>query len=479
VRFERILLLVLLVAGGHAATVQGVILDEETQIPLARTRVTLTPLPGTVAPILSMLANERGQYTFADVKPGWYLLRSSRVGYATGEYGQARPGLPGTPFEVANEPTDSHQIVMRHKAAITGTVVDDNAIGIPGWPINVYTARQPIRRIAQGMTDDRGDFRIGELDPGTYIVRSGGGGLEDATTLVPSYYKYGTAVSSAEPVRVRLGETQAFVVIHTVEGNLFELTGDVIAPEKRGVKLTLITDTGRRNVATNAGPFVATGVPPGEVGLLAEGPGCAGYKQILVDRNVFARVDCTPVSAPFVTGDTDVQLIARRLDLDGPGPEGVLPAGQSLTPGPLEFTVRPGPSHYLVSIQNDGDTSPPTPVDGWFALDLSNAPHLRVTLSANPASISGIVTSASQPIIGAPVFLELINPDSPELALQSWTGRADAQGNFSFTGLAPGTYRLMSSYEMTFDDPLARSKAANVALHEGDTVTEPLEMIRQ
>jgi hypothetical protein len=472
----------LLAHSAHAATVQGAIFDEETQNPLARTTVTLTPLPGTTAPVVTQLANEHGQYSFTNVPPGWYLIRTSRIGYAIGEYGQSHPGQPGKPFEVTGDDaanSESHQIVMRHQAAITGTVVDDNSIGIAGWPLNVYTARRPVRRIAQGTADDRGNFRIGELAPGTYIVRSGGGGLEDASTLVPSYYRYGTTVIAAEPVRVRLGETANFVVIHTVEGRLFELTGELTAPDKKNVKLTLITDTGRRTVATEAGPFIAAGVPPGLAGLLAEGPGCAGYQQIMVDRNMNVRADCAPISPPALTGDTDYPLIARRLDLDGPGPEGLLSPGQSLTPGPLEFTVRPGASHYLVSIQNDGDKSPPTAIDGWFALDIGNAPRLHITLSAKPASVSGLVTSASQPIIGAPVFLQLVNPDAPELALQSWTARADAQGNFAFTGLAPGAYRLMSSYDVDFDDPLARSKAAMLTLHEGDTVTQPLEMIRQ
>jgi hypothetical protein len=320
---------------------------------------------------------------------------------------------------------------------------------------------------------------LGELEPGTYLARSGGGGLEDAGTLVPSYYKYGTTVAAAEPVRVRLGETQAFVVIHTVEGRLFELTGELTAPDKRNVKLTLVTDTGRRIVATSGGPFTAVGVPPGLAGLVAEGPGCAGYEHVLVDRNMFARVDCAPLSPPAITGDTGYQLIARRLDLDGPGPESVLPPGQSLTPGPVEFTIRPDPSHYLVAIQNDGDKSKPAPIDGWFALDIGNAPHLRITLSAKPASISGVVTLDSRPVIGAPVFLQLVNPDSPELSLQSWSARADPQGNFTFAGLAPGSYRLMSSYDVDFDDPIARRNAATLILHEGDAVTQPLEMIRQ
>ncbi len=194
------------------------------------------------------------------------------------------------------------------------------------------------------------------------------------------------------------------------------------------------------------------------------------------------HADCAPISPPVLTGDTDYPLLARRLDLDGPGAEASLSPGQSLTPGPLEFIVRPGPSHYLVSIQNDGEKSPPpAAIDGWFAFDIGNAPRLRITLSAKPASVSGLVTSASQPIIGAPVFPWTSSirryprtrpcnpPDSAEPTRRetspSWASRWQR--------------RLMSGYDVDFDDPLARSKAAMLTLHEGDVVTQPLEMIRQ
>jgi hypothetical protein len=233
-------------------------------------------------------------------------------------------------------------------------------------------------------------------------------------------------------------------------------------------------------IANTAGPFSASAVPPGLVELLAEGPGCAGYQQLLVDRNMSARVDCTQVTPPVITGNADYPLIARRLDLDGPGAENTLSPGQPISPGHWEFTVRPGSSRYLVSVQNEGDSAAPrASVDGWFALDTGNAPHLKITLSSKPALISGVVSSASRPVTGAPIFLELCNPDIPEMVLQSWSGRADASGNFSFTGLAPGTYRLMSSFDVDYDDPIARERSATVALREGDTFNQPLDLIRQ
>lgn len=479
----RLFLVTLLFAScAHAATVQGVIFDEETQNPIARTHVALVPLPGTSGTSAAQLTNDHGQYFFANVKAGWYLVRASRVGYETTEFGQVRPGLPGTPFEITDQSAenDYHQIIMRRQAAITGSVVDDNAIGIPDWNINVYTAKAPIRRVAESLTNDRGEFRIGELEPGTYIVRSGGGALEDETTIVPSYYKYGTAVSSAETVRVHAGDTQGFVVVHTVEGKLFEVDGDVTAPDKRPVRVSIITDTGRRMVGSNAGPFVATNVPPGLVGLLVEGAGCAGYQTINVDRNMSGgRIDCSPLAAPLVTGALSFPVLARRLDLDGPGHEFPLESGQSLSPGDWEFTVRTDTSHYLVDIRNEGDKAPAPEIDGWFDLKIGNAPHIQVTLSDKPASISGTVSSPSKSVVGAPVFLELVNPNVTELVVQSWEVRADPQGKFAFHGLAPGTYRVVSSFEVEHDDPLARDRAATITLREGDAITQPLDLVLQ
>jgi len=492
--FTRGVVFLLLCLQASAATVHGTIFDEETQNPIARTRVTLVPLPGTTGPVTSQLADERGAYLFSNVPPGWYLVRATRIGYATGEYGQARPGRPGTPFEVAEaaDSNESHQIVMRHQSVITGSVVDDNGIGIPGWPVSLYTARQPIQRLREATTDDRGDFRLGELEPGTYLVRAGGGGLDDVTTLVPSYYKYGTAVTSAELVRVRLGETQSLIVIHTVEGPLHDIAGEITTQDDPGsksrpVRLTLITDTGRRLIANAAGPFAATGVPPGTAELLVEGIACAAYQRLNVDRNIYSRIDCRQYAPPVVTGLGSNTLIARRLDRDGPGPELTLAPGDVLGPGHWEFTVRPASSEYLVAIQNQGDASssspaatpPPPPYDGWFALDIGNAPALKVTLSPKPASITGVVSSPAGAKPGAPVYLELLNPEALEVPIQSWNTRADAQGRYTFSGLPPGSYRLLSGFDLDLDDPVTWHNASAATAREGDSVNRPLDLIPQ
>ncbi|HVW07066.1 MAG TPA: carboxypeptidase-like regulatory domain-containing protein, partial [Bryobacteraceae bacterium] len=281
-----------------------------------------------------------------------------------------------------------------------------------------------------------------------------------------------------EPIFVRLGETAAFTVVHTVAGQLFELSGQVIAPGNRPISIALISDSGRRSISVKAGPFAVSGLAPGTWGILASGAGCGSYQTILIDRNAFARVECNALAAPSVSGAGAYPVYARRADLDGPGEEIEL-HGQTLAPGPWEFTVRPPPDRYLASVRSSGDATPvPLAQDGWFPLEIGTSPQVQVNLSKKPASISGTVTASSMPVTGAPVFLQLLNPATPELVLESWEIRADAEGHYVFNSLPPGNYRLMSSYELDYDEPVAREKSAVLQLSEGQSAEQPLELLQ-
>ena len=192
----------------HAAVVEGVILDDETGNPLARTNVTLTPLPGTLAQEVTERTGGRGASVILSVRPGWYVLRATRRGYAPSEDGASKPGRLGRAFEVAEDRTgDFHELRMAHLAAITGTVFDENGIGIPNWQVHLYTTRKPMRRVASAMTDDRGEFRLGELNAGGYEVRSGPGPLEDKTTVFATYSHAAVELNFALSVFVGIGET--------------------------------------------------------------------------------------------------------------------------------------------------------------------------------------------------------------------------------------------------------------------------------
>jgi hypothetical protein len=192
------------------------------------------------------------------------------------------------PFEIpAGAPSAFFQVRMRRLGAVSGSVLDENNVGIPDWPVQIYTARKPVRHIGETKTDDRGNFRIGELEPGIYLVRSGIGTLEDETPLLPSWFKFGTAIENAEPLRVRVGETQPDVVLRPAKGRLVQISGFLnrLVP----AVVTLITDAGRRVLAQERARFQSA-VAPGTVELLAEAKdgSCAGYTRIPADHDTSA-----------------------------------------------------------------------------------------------------------------------------------------------------------------------------------------------
>jgi hypothetical protein len=473
----------------QASVIQGLVLDEETGNPLARTLVTLTPLPGTPAGTVALHTGERGSFSILSVRAGWYVLRTSRKGFADSEAGQLRPGRPGLPFEVTPDAQSTFiQIRMRRLAAAAGAVLDENGVGIPDWPVHLYTARKPVRRIAEVKTDDRGIFRVGGVDPGTYVIRSGAGLLDENTPILATYYKYGTELGTSEPFRLRLGETQPDLAIRPVRGKLLEVSGTLgdpyipLTPEQ----LTLITDTGRRVIASGPGPFSASGIPPGPVELLVEGTRCGSYTRILADRDLtnlrMACVRLEPLGIEWrmregMRAAQSYPLTARRADLDGTGPSHVLKPLELLPPGHWELMAEPSAEYYVTSIRTlfGGDAASRN--DGWFGLYLGTPARLQVMMSNRPATLSGVVSSGGKPVAGAAVYIELFNPDVPEKRLQLWAIRADARGNYNLPGLAPGHYRAVSSFDFDTDDPYLLDRAAEITLKEGDTVAKALEML--
>lgn len=474
----RFLTLLLLAVCAHAAVVEGVILDDETGSPLARTQITLTPLPGTPAEVTTVRAGARGAFVILSVRPGWYVLRATRRGYLAAEDGQSRVGRPGHAFEVTDEHAGGfHEIRMAHLAAVGGTVFDENGIGIPKWTVHVYTAKKPMRHITQTQTDDRGDFRIGELDPGAYYLRSGPGPLEDQTTVVATYSVAAVELKDALPAPARLGPAPQKVAIRPVKGKLFSMSGLFLAPALPGnATLTLITDTGRRDVVSGSDniPFSTNGVQPGPFELLvsgvdATGKICGSYYSNIIDKDLSnLRVACNPINKPSiqVTGVPRTPVIVRRVDLDGVSAARVF-GGELLIPGHWELSVPRG-NYYVQSVRAYGRAL--VQAGDWYAFDVTSYTDVQVSLSTRYGAISGVVSTKGNPVTGAPVFVSL------PATSQTWVIRSDPQGQYSVIGLGPGTYNLLSSFNLDGIDNASR-QAVTVNVGAGETATLPLELL--
>jgi hypothetical protein len=468
----------------NAAVIQGVVLDDETGSPLARTLVTLQPLAGQDILPAQVRAREHGEFLFQNVRPGWYLVRTSRRGFLPAESGQKRAGRPGIPFGI-DSPDGSQfvQIRMYRLSAISGTVLDENGVGLPDMTVHVFTVK-PVRHAGQGTTDDHGRFRVDGLNPGTYVVHTGTTVLEDETPLVPTWFKSGTMLAEAEQIRLRTAESFSDVAIRPEKGNVYRIRGNLLQYTAGPIQLTLITDMGRRVIATRPGAFMADNIPAGQVELVAESDECGAYETLSVQKDTYVQVVCGPLRPLSVnwtikgrsgTAAVNYPLIVRRMDIDGTGPERELKPNEALLPGMWEIRAITGPEHYVESMAGLYASSYGSRSDDWFAVRLGTM--LRVTLSAAPASIRGIVSTNGNPIAGAPVFLEWRNLRLREPELRLLGTRTDTRGNYSFNGLAPGEYRLLSSFDFDPEDAFEMNQAVSFNLGEGETKTQALEAV--
>jgi len=475
--------LLLLAVCARAAVVEGVVLDEETGNPLARTKVVLVPLPGTAADITGVPTAERGSFVILNVRPGWYVLRATRRGYEPAESGQLRPGRPGRAFEVVNDrASDFIEIHMSHLPAITGTVLDENGVGIPRWTVHIYTSGKPIRHVAQVDTDDRGNYRFGELEPGSYLLRSTEGHYEDDTAVLATYSRSSVELGNAVPQTVRVGETAHDITIRPIKGRLLTLSG-IFYPlggnGSGGATLTMITDTGRREIlsASEARPFSVTGVQPGAVEFLVKGDDgfgneCGGYSLVAVDKDVSTlRPSCNPLrrSSISISGAiVQSPITVRRVDLDGATEAHPIARDEDLAPGHWEIRIPRG-DYYVMGVRASG--SPASSAGGWWGFDTGSDARVTIQLSSRPASISGVVSTGGSPVGGAPVFLTQINSG------EVWTARSDPQGNYTIGGLAPATYSIVSGFDMDMNGGSVSRHAETVSTAEGGVTMQALELV--
>ena len=95
------------VAAARAGVIQGIVLEQASGLPLARTQVRLDPVPdpGKPVPPLQTMTNRTGGFIFPAVPAGLYLVSCRRAEYFPAAYGQRRPSGQGTAVQVTADST--------------------------------------------------------------------------------------------------------------------------------------------------------------------------------------------------------------------------------------------------------------------------------------------------------------------------------------------------------------------------------------
>lgn len=194
----------------RAVTGTGILRGRVTRLdngqPLRRVLI-IVSATGLSLDLPPTLTDGNGRFELTGLPAASYTLTASKDGFVTLQYGQRRPNQPGQPIELPTAATlEGVDLALPRGGVVTGRVL--NAEGVPVRNAIVQVLRRRFvygqRQLAPNVvmpdiTDDRGEFRIYGIPPGTYYIST--------TTADPIR---SPRPSGGEDGTIRLGSTTTF-----------------------------------------------------------------------------------------------------------------------------------------------------------------------------------------------------------------------------------------------------------------------------
>ena len=481
----RILLFLAISLAMPAGVIQGAVLEWASGKPLSRTIVNLQPVPGSGANLrpVQIRSGRSGQFSFPNIPDGLYLLQTQREGFLPAAFGQRRPTGHGHPITVTRDSALFTELRLHRMGAITGTVLDENGVGIPRVKVVAYRARLPLRIASEATTDDRGIYRITGLELAKYWVRTAAHQLDDGTGLLPQFGPEAREPRDAIVHEVRFDNDTPDANIRPEPGNLATLSGNIVCDRQTAVDIVIASETMRKKVTgACGGGYSISGLAPAVYEITASYPdgSGSGFTELQISQNMQQGLQVVSTSPTFFetrpTLRIPVKLFARRDDLSGAEPAQQVPTPSAmLGSGHWEFTAQVAPTQYVASIQNDrGEQRRPwravRPPEGFpvFVEPFRSGGRVRITISERAAQIGGVVTRDAKPAPGIPVFLWPVKEETRRITGGPRETLTDIEGRFLFGGLPPGEYRVLA----TMDAREITAELAEEARARAITVTE-------
>ncbi len=360
------------------AILEGDVVNSATGAPIAGARIKVDSQPGD---FLYGKSDAKGHFVFSGLPTSFHTVNVEAPGFArpasalvdlsihrpgggTGVTVTSCCGNPKTVAGTADADGTMHariSVPMVAYAVITGKVTDPSGLPLEGCTVEILMKR-PVQKTATGsnwrpglrmlpdgqneivqvasvQTNDKGEFRAGRLEPGTWYVvanRTGSSGIWENSYRI-TYYPRALDLASAKPLGLAAGE-QARANIQIAHQDGIHIAGRLVKPEGAEYPsgpfvYTNITLVPEQNYLTNAnGPFT-TGrgdyefhdVLPGKYTLMAL------TSDVSSDPFGGNQKPLFGLTQPFEAGDRDmsgVDLVLQPLR-DLPGaisfPEGCTP----------------------------------------------------------------------------------------------------------------------------------------------------------
>jgi hypothetical protein len=383
--------------------IRGRVVDGATGSAVPRARVTVQ---GGMRP--SMLTDASGVFAFGNLPAGPMMISVDKSTYLSTRY-----PAPGRTVRSGSRPImladgqvlDNVTVPIFHGAAITGRVLDANGDPIDNAQVNVLRVPAPGRLgrpTSRGgsSTDDRGEFRVGRLEPGTYLIQVTSRRNQMADEMIPgatpappspqplpTYYPGALTIDQAQPITLERGQTATDIDVVLAEGFPGIVTGTVTLANGAAITGPNAYINARRLTSEVAGWFDGgfnggTGVradgtfkfilPPGEYQLEARvTPGTSG--SIRPEDVQFGTVKLTVVGG----AEDSVTIVAGR---------GASASGRVIFEGSAPAPPSPGKAHIPMFSENgqcqQGEAT--IAADWSFRVD-----GLHGTCSVQPVAIFG------------------------------------------------------------------------------------------
>jgi hypothetical protein len=498
-------------AENRPASLFGVVTNSVTGEPLGHVRVKIYPNVGDVATVHNALSNADGHFAITNITPGTYVVAAERRGFnlAGGSDDEEHP--PVRPTFKSGEEIRDFALRLVPDSVIAGRVVDSD--GLPMEDVTVQAiSNAPMQSI---QTDDRGEFRIGGLQAGRYLVKAV---VEapplpeirtDGTPVInygATYYPGSRSAKSAATVLVHAGQETSGIEIKLLVSSLLGISGRISsAPRVAKVNLQLHDGITQRTFFPQAdGKFTIPRVLPGRYQLFGEYVTDTGviFRSAPVDIHVAAssiegvNLALMPMielngQARFegdgkITGDEG----SPSLDLEPLGLISEAEESDSIDDQGKFKLSELWPLRYHVLVQNLAkgiyvksfrlnDREFPNGI-----LDLRNGPAkgmLTVELAADGAEISGTVRDEKGAATRSKIALFF---DDEFGSVQAGETTAHPDGTYTFSGVAPGKYKILAYHPsrtgaVWTDDVLAlySSVLEKIEVRTGDKVSQDLKVL--
>jgi uncharacterized surface anchored protein len=513
------------------SAISGTVVDGESNDPIRKAVVTLT-LEGRPSRWATTRTDAVGRFEFTGLPAGKYHLRALKANEGTAIYGANSLRELGDLIMLGDAETHpAVKLRFLHAASLSGHVYDSDGEPVPNANVNLLRQGRNLGapvlvNAGNANTDDRGEYRVTNVDPGRYYLRvtpqtwGWPGKLPGGHTAMLASQFYGGARESkdAAPVHVSGGDSLAGLDFHLISEPAVELHGQIAGvphpPEPPPAQ-----QAGSNDNLFEGAPGPQITISPADSGTqnwssttMAQGPDHrfqlpdipAGHYRLDASFESGGKTYAASKTMDLQPGVGDIVLtLAPAVDIQGTfrvdGPASRARSGASfrvqftrsggrrtiaaqigtdgrftlkdVPPGEWQLAVTPIPPGYLKAAQlGDKDVRFTTCEVG------SQSEPLNIVVSLRTAAVTGEVDGETSPSKRAGIVIAPLGPYH-NVVRYYHSVIADEDGKFEVSGIAPGKYKIFAIEKMTpaaFRNPEAADQLEELGdvleLAEGATV---------